>query len=110
MEPTIKINFLKELQTSIGEPFEQIFLRGGYHDLLDPSDGYPLDSQVELLSLSLRHNQDTNKVIIDALDFVDVVSLMPYHPLFFRPSWKLKFKITNNNDTIFILGYFFHTI
>jgi len=40
--------------------FEELILRPGYHDLLDPSAGYPLDSQIKLLSLNLRHYQNNN--------------------------------------------------
>ena len=50
-----------------------------------------MDSQVELLALTLMYDQVDNNVRIDELDFVDVVSLIPYDSLFFRPSWKLKF-------------------
>ncbi len=37
------------------EFFEELSVRAGYHDLLDPDTGFTPGSQIELLSLSLRH-------------------------------------------------------
>ncbi|MEK7269088.1 MAG: DUF4105 domain-containing protein, partial [Nitrospirota bacterium] len=37
------------------ELFEELTVRAGYHDLLDPEIGYTPDAQIELLALSLRH-------------------------------------------------------
>ena len=94
-----------------GEMFEEISLRAGYHDLLDSSAGYPLNSQLELFALKLRYSQSNSKVSISEFDLFDVVSLSPYHPLFFKPSWKLKlgmrtFDFNDCNDCyLFQLNY-----
>ncbi len=72
------------------EYFEELTFRAGYHDLLDPTSGYPLDSQVEILAFSLRHYQENNRVRLERFTLIDFTSLTPYDPLFIKPSWKLK--------------------
>jgi hypothetical protein len=37
------------------DTFEEVTVRAGYHDLLDPEVGYTPDAQIEIASVSLRH-------------------------------------------------------
>ena len=73
-----------------GEWFEELTLRAGYHDLLDPEPGYPPDAQIEMFSARLRHYQESNRVKLDQFVLLDIVSLVPLDNLFFHPSWKVR--------------------
>lgn len=73
-----------------GGLFEEVTIRAGYHDLLDPDPGYPRDAQLEVLALSLRHYQEQNQYRLEQLKVVDIVSLSPVDALFRAPSWKVR--------------------
>jgi hypothetical protein len=72
-----------------GSLFEEVNLRAGYHDLLDPDQGYTRDAQIELLSLSLRHYERGDQVRLERFTLANIVSLSPMDALFKAPSWKL---------------------
>jgi hypothetical protein len=72
-----------------GYAFEELNLRAGYHDLLDPERGYSPDAQIELLSLAVRHYEDLNQTRLERLTWASVISLSPMDALFQRPSWKI---------------------
>ena len=71
------------------EWFEELSLRAGYHDLLDPEIGYTPGAQIELLALSLRHYEKRDQVRLERATLVNIVSLSPADALFQTPSWKL---------------------
>jgi hypothetical protein len=60
-----------------------------FHDLLDPEYGYTPDAQIEALSVALRHYPRRKHTRIDRFTLVNVTSLSPVDPLFFKPSWKI---------------------
>ncbi len=72
------------------ESFEEVGLRAGYHDLLDPDPGYPPYSQIILGSLAVRHYNTRNRTRLERLTFANIVSLTPIDLLIKAPSWKLK--------------------
>lgn len=72
-----------------GEFFQDLTVRAGVHDLLDPDRGYNPDSQIELGVLSLRHYQQRNQTRLERATLANIVSLMPLDPLFLAPSWKV---------------------
>lgn len=76
------------------DSFEEVTVRAGYHDLLDPTPGYTPDAQIEILTLSIRHYHRRHRVRVDRLTFVDAISLSPVEPLFFAPSWKGKMQLS----------------
>jgi hypothetical protein len=72
-----------------GHFFEELAVRAGYHDLLDPERGYTPDAQIEILSAAVRHYEDLNQTRLERLTLANVVSLSPMDALFQRPSWKV---------------------
>jgi hypothetical protein len=72
-----------------GEFFEELNLRAGYHDLLDPEQGYTPDAQIELLGVSLRHYESRNQTRLERFTLANILSLAPMNALFTAPSWKL---------------------
>jgi hypothetical protein len=71
------------------DTFEELTVRAGYHDLLDPEIGYTPDAQIELASVSLRHYNRVNQTRIERATFANVLSLSPMDALFHAPSWKI---------------------
>lgn len=83
------------------QPFEELAIRAGYHDLLDPEKGYTPDAQIEALSLAVRKYgpiswKDSSvgqaisdsQVRIERFTLLNMVSLSPIDGLFHVPSWK----------------------
>jgi len=71
------------------ELFEELTVRAGYHDLLDPDPGYTPDAQIELAAFSLRHYERSDQVRLERFTFANVLSLSPMDSLFKSPSWKI---------------------
>ena len=71
------------------DTFEELSVRAGYHDLLDPEPGYTPNAQIELGSISLRHYNRADQTRIERATLVNVLSLSPIDNLFYAPSWKL---------------------
>jgi hypothetical protein len=72
-----------------GDMFEEVNLRAGYHDLLDPDQGYTPGAQIELLGISLRHYNRRDQTRVERFTFANILSLSPMDSLFKSPSWKL---------------------
>ncbi|NOS82289.1 MAG: DUF4105 domain-containing protein [Nitrospira sp.] len=70
------------------DTFEEITVRAGYHDLLDPEVGYTPDAQIELASLTLRHYNRSDQTRIERATLANVLSLSPIDSVFRAPSWK----------------------
>ncbi|MBI3796627.1 MAG: DUF4105 domain-containing protein [Deltaproteobacteria bacterium] len=70
--------------------FEELSVRAGYHDLLDPDPGYTPDAQIEVLALSARYYHKQNRVRLERFTLVDMLSLSPIEPFFLAPSWKVR--------------------
>lgn len=71
------------------DSFEELTVRAGYHDLLDPEVGYTPDAQIELASVSLRHYNRADQTRIERATLANIVSISPMDRLFHSPSWKL---------------------
>src|SRR5437867_9822003 len=59
------------------ELFEEVTVRAGYHDLLDPDPGYTPDAQIELAAFSLRHYERSDQVRLELLTVANVLALSP---------------------------------
>ena len=70
------------------DTFEEVTVRAGYHDLLDPEVGYTPDAQIEIASVSLRHYNRLDQTRIERATFANVMSLSPIDSVFHAPSWK----------------------
>jgi hypothetical protein len=71
------------------DTFEEVTVRAGYHDLLDPEVGYTPDAQIELASLTLRHYNRADQTRIERATLANVLSLSPIDSVFHAPSWKI---------------------
>ncbi|TKB74272.1 MAG: DUF4105 domain-containing protein [Nitrospira sp.] len=70
------------------DTFEELSIRAGYHDLLDPEIGHTQDAQVEIGSISLRHYNRADQTRIERATLVNILSLSPMDALSHGPSWK----------------------
>jgi hypothetical protein len=71
------------------DTFEEVTVRAGYHDLLDPEVGYTPNAQIELASISLRHYNRVDQTRIERATLANVVSLSPIDSAFHAASWKI---------------------
>jgi len=71
------------------DTFEELAVRAGYHDLLDPEIGYTPDAQIELLAASLRHYNRINQTRLESFTLANILSLSPMDSWFKSPSWKI---------------------
>lgn len=69
--------------------FEEVTVRAGYHDLLDPEVGYTPDAQIEIASLTARQYNRANQTRIERATLANVLSLSPMDSIFHAPSWKI---------------------
>jgi hypothetical protein len=71
------------------DTFEEVTVRAGYHDLLDPEIGYTPDAQIELASISVRRYNRADQTRIERATLANVLSLSPMDAVFHAPSWKI---------------------
>jgi hypothetical protein len=71
------------------DTFEEVTVRAGYHDLLDPQIGYTPDAQIEIASLTVRHYNRADQTRLERATLVNLLSLSPMDSLFLAPSWKI---------------------
>jgi len=72
-----------------GDPFQELRLRAAYHALQDADAGYLEGSQIIFGDLALRYQPRRDRLELQELNAIDIVSISPRHP-FFRPvSWKV---------------------
>jgi len=71
------------------DTFEEVTVRAGYHDLLDPEVGYTPDAQIELASVSVRHYNRVDQTRIERATLANIMSLSPIDSVFHVPSWKI---------------------
>ena len=71
------------------DTFEELTVRVGYHDLLDPEPGYTPGAQIEVGSVSLRHYNRADQTRVERATVLNILSLSPIDSLFMAPSWKV---------------------
>lgn len=71
------------------DTFEELSVRAGYHDLLDPEVGYTPDAQIEVASVTLRHYNRADQSRIERATLANILSLSPMDSFFHAPSWKI---------------------
>jgi len=77
-----------------GSLYQEIRFRPTYHDLLDSDKGYSRGAQIEFLSGVLRYYNSTDRVELERLDLVNIVSLAPRNRFFKPISWKVNTGLT----------------
>ena len=59
------------------DTFEELTVRVGYHDLLDPEPGYTPGAQIEVGSVSLRHYNRADQTRVERATVLNILSLAP---------------------------------
>jgi len=77
-----------------GSLYQEIRFRPTYHDLLDSDKGYSRGAQIEFLSGVLRYYNSTDRVELERLDLLSIVSLAPRNRFFKPISWKVNTGLT----------------
>ena len=60
-----------------------------FHDLLDPAEGFPPYSQLELLTPTVRYYPEIRRLDLERLDAVRIISLSPLDAFIKKPSWQV---------------------
>jgi hypothetical protein len=77
-----------------GSPFQEISYRPVYHSLLDNGKGYREGAQIIFADTAFRYYSQDNKLKLESLDLINIVSLAP-RDLFFKPiSWMVSTGLT----------------
>lgn len=74
--------------------FYELRYRPAYHSLLDNGKGYPDGSQIVFGDTVFRYYPSLNRLKLEALDFIDIISITPRDPFFKPISWKIKTGLT----------------
>lgn len=69
--------------------FESLELKPVLHDLISREDGYEPLTQIDMLKLSLRFNNDLKRVLIDGFDFIRIISIAELRSWLKKLSWNL---------------------
>jgi len=70
-----------------------LYLRPAYHDVLDPPAGYSPGAQINFLDLHLDYFPVDNKLKLNRLTLINVLSLSPINNYFTPVSWGVNFGI-----------------
>ncbi|MFL5815016.1 MAG: DUF4105 domain-containing protein [Bdellovibrionia bacterium] len=71
--------------------FTQLNLRFALHDLMDPSTGYPRNSQIEFANLQLRQSWASRGFEMESFTMVRVTSINPVAKWNHGTSWRVEF-------------------
>lgn len=80
------------------EPFMEFAYRPAYHDLMARNEGYDKDSEIIFMDFKLRHFFESGRTRLDQARFLSITALNPYDSLFFKPSWRVDFRIDTLRD------------
>ena len=72
-----------------GRRFIEFRIRPTYHDLLDAESGYVRGAEINFFSLKLRQFEDSDRIRLEELIPIEIVSLSPRDPFFKPLSWKV---------------------
>lgn len=81
-----------------GETFQSFSLRPAYHDLLAKETGYSPGSQILFLEINGRYYREMNKIKVDSIKLLDIISLTPVEQVFRKKSWKLSIAVDTVKD------------
>lgn len=81
-----------------GGPFQTLSIRGAIHDDLDPPRGFPANARLQMGDLRLRFEDRAQRVELDRLDLIDIVSAGPFDSWVKSTSWKVWFGVDNARE------------
>lgn len=71
------------------ELFGELNIRPEFHALLDPDQGYLPGAQIKFMDTALRYGGGTDRLYLNSLHILDIISISP-RDIFFKPlSWKV---------------------
>ncbi|MFH1279205.1 MAG: DUF4105 domain-containing protein [Candidatus Eisenbacteria bacterium] len=70
-------------------PFQELRLRPAYHVLLDNDGGYKRGSQIVFFEFALRYHSGDDRLEMESLNLIDILSLAPRDRFFAHTSWKI---------------------
>lgn len=74
-----------------GESWAHVDFRGAYHDLLDDPSGFDPAAQIQVLDSRLRFSTERQKVKLDHVKAIEILSLNPIQKYLYKPSWNVGF-------------------
>jgi hypothetical protein len=81
--------------------FEEFRVRPAYHTLLDNGAGYNRGSQIVFMNIVLRYFSEEERLELEQLELIDILSVAPRDELFKHMSWKIRtdfFRRSTRND------------
>jgi len=79
--------------------YSQIAYRQSCHELMDPDEGYNMNSQIIFGNIQARYYYEDKKFVLQRLDIVDLISLPPSDSFFINPCYILNTGLIQNiND------------
>jgi len=84
-----------------GDTFTSVAFHPAYHSLTDRSNGFLKGAQINFFNTELRYYNQTQNLVLQGLDLIDIRSLAPKNALFSPLSYQVKFGVARelNNKT-----------
>lgn len=81
---------------SIEGIYTQVSYRQTCHEIMDPDEGFNMNSQIIFGNISGRYFYDKKKIVLQKFDIVDVTSLPPSDSFFFNNCYDFKIGLIQN--------------
>jgi len=82
--------FTPEIGHSLEGFYSQISYRHTCHEIMDPDDGYNMNSQIVFGNISSRYYFDDKKFVLQRFDLIDLISLPPSDSFYFSACYDFK--------------------
>lgn len=74
--------------------------RGALHDFLDPENGYPAYTRIEMGTFRLRYNHQRAQVRFEEFQLFAIESLNPWADYFHKPAWRSELHLIRDRDLL----------
>lgn len=88
----------RRLGVSAFEREQTLEMRFAFHDLLDPSGGYPANTAMTVGKVKLRHTNE-NRWDVPEVQLLDITSLRPWDRYGWAPSWRMELGLKEIHQT-----------
>lgn len=97
-----KSHLSRRLSLETGYRFDDIYTQLSYrqscHELMDPDEGYNMNSEIVFGNIAGRYYYDKKKFQLQSFDIISIVSLPPSDSFFISPCYNLKTGFIQNNN------------
>ncbi len=76
--------------------YSQVSYRQSCHEIMDPDDGYNMNSQIIFGKAQARYYYEDKRFVLQRFDFVDLISLPPSDSFFINPCYLLNTGLIQN--------------